>query len=398
MSPAARAHRPLQAVGVGCSFAARGLHSVLLPWLLISASGASGAELGQVQGAALAAQAGALLLLGGLGARLGARRLAVAGQLAAALPPAILALAGPSPSLGSLLAYALGSAALWGVLSPARDALAARGSEGNLLRPTSGFTAAQFSGLLAGIALGAAAERAGAPALLAVQALLHGAAAVALGAGRGLRLRAAPARPTTGERAPRRSGLELVLLTALFGATSAGPFAVWAPLLAAERSDAPARTLGLLLALFPLGTIAASLALRSAGAALSKRRALRVAHAAASLSIAGAGLAPALPLCVACVALWGACGGVFINCGRALLLELRTPEQHGRTLAQLQLALLLASPVGALLGGAAASALGARGSMALLGALGFAGAVAVAAAAGRARRGAPRFASATGSS
>jgi hypothetical protein len=88
---------------------------------------------------------------------------------------------------------------------------------------------------------------------------------------------------------------------------------------------------------------------------------------------------------------------VFINCGRALLLELQPWSQHGRTLARLQLALLLASPLGAVLGGATASALGVGGSMGLLGVAGFAGALAIAGAGRAARDAAARFAEAPGS-
>jgi len=137
------------------------------------------------------------------------------------------------------------------------------------------------------------------------------------------------------------------------------------------------RAIGLLLALFPLGTIAGSLALRAAGPSLAKRRTLFAAHAAGSLCIAAAGLAEGFPLAVACISLWGVCGGVAINCGRALLLERRTPAQHGRLLANLQLALLLASPVGAVIGGATASGLGLRGSMVALGLGGLAGTLSI---------------------
>jgi len=396
VSSGPRAERFGFVFGVGCSFAARGVHSVLLPSLLVAPSGATGASIGRVQGAALAVQASALLLLGGAGARLGARRVAVAGQFVAALPPLGL-LAAPAAGPGSVLVYALLSGAFWGLLSPARDSLVARGREGDLLRPTSGFTAAQFAGLLAGIALGSAAGTLGAAALLGGQALLHLAAAAGLAAARSAGPPARPRPAPASAGAPRRAASELVLLCALFGLSSAGPFAVWAPLFAAERSAAPARTIGLLLALFPLGTIAASLLLRVAGARVPKRPALLAAHAAASLCVAGAGAAGSLPLGIACLALWGACGGVFINCGRARLLELQPRSQHGRTLARLQLALLLASPLGAVLGGATASAFGVRGSMALLGLAGFAGAVAIAGAGRAARLAAARFAAAPGS-
>lgn len=369
MTSGTRAERLGWPIGVVCSFAARGLHSVIFPWLLLAAPGASGLSIGQVQGAALAAQAGALVLLGGAGARLGARRLAVLAQLAACLPPLLLALADPRAGRSAVLGYALASGALWGVISPARDSLVARGRAKSLLRPTTGYTVAQFGGLLGGIALAAAAEAAGASWLLAGQGLLHVAAAAGLaGAAAPAAIPAAPERRSCdrpgGERCSAR---EPILLAAVLGLCSAGPFTVWAPLWAEVQGAPPARALGLLLALFPLGTIAGSLALRAAGPLLSKRRTLFAANAAGSLSIAAAGLADTFLVAVVCIALWGVCGGIAINCGRALLLEGRPPAQHGRLLANLQLALLLASPVGAVLGGATASGLGVRGSMEMLG-------------------------------
>jgi len=380
VSSATRADRFGWPVGVACSFAARGLHSVILPWLLLAAPGASGLSIGRVQGAALAVQAATLLLLGGAGARLGARRLAVVAQLAASLPPLLLALADPSAAgRPAVLAYACLSGALWGVLSPARDSLAARGRSESLLRPTAGYTAAQFAGLLGGIALAAAAAPAGPSWLLAGQALLQVVAAAGLAAA------AAPSGPAPAPERRSCDGLggepwsarEPILLAALLGLSSAGPFAVWAPLWAEVQGAPPARAIGLLLALFPLGTIAGSLALRAAGPSLAKRRTLFAAHAAGSLCIAAAGLAEGFPLAVACISLWGVCGGVAINCGRALLLERRTPAQHGRLLANLQLALLLASPVGAVIGGATASGLGLRGSMVALGLGGLAGTLSI---------------------
>jgi DHA3 family macrolide efflux protein-like MFS transporter len=165
-----------------------------------------------------------------------------------------------------------------------------------------------------------------------------------------------------------------VLLTALLGLFAAGPFAVWVPLRASSESASPARAIGLLMALFPLGTIVGSLALRFMPASLPRRPALLAAHAAGSLCIAGAGLAPTLGLGAALLALWGACGAVFISCGRAFLLEASPPEEHGRRLADLQLALLLASPLGALLAGVSAGWVGARASMVLLGAAALLGA------------------------
>jgi MFS family permease len=176
-----------------------------------------------------------------------------------------------------------------------------------------------------------------------------------------------------------------MLLTALLGLGSAGPFAVWVPLVAAEQG-APARAISLLLALFPLGTLIGSLALRFVTATLPKRAALFAAHAAGSLCIAGAGLAHSFAGAVAGFALWGLCGAVFINCGRALLLEARPPAEHGRRLANLQLALLVSSPLGAVLGGVGAGWLGAHGSMRALGLAALAGAGAIALAGRAARR------------
>jgi MFS family permease len=387
MAVAPRARSELGPAGVAASFAARGLHSVLLPWLLLGAAPAASA-IGGVQGAALGAQAVALAALGGLGDRWGARRVAVAGQLAASLPALALAAAGSAPPLAAIAAYALASGAVWGFVSPARDALVADGGERDLLRPTAGFAIAQFAGLLAGIALASRAEGLGARTLLAAQGALHLAAAAALA--RGGRLGSVPARETRKRPAARLAGdarsapfgdlpaLEMIGLSALFGLCSAGPFAVWAPLFAAEAGGPSASALALLFALFPIGTIAGSLALRRVALPCDKRGAMLASHAAASLCLGAAGLTSSFGAAAVSFALWGFCGGVFMTCGRARLLESRPPGEHARLLSALQLALLVASTAGAALAGLVANRIGARPSLAVFAVLSLAGVVAAA--------------------
>jgi MFS family permease len=371
-------------LAVAGSFAARGAHGVVLPLLLLHASGAGALTLGVVQGAALLAQALALLALGGLGDRFGARRVALWGQLAAALPPLALCLAAEPAGPSALLAYAVVSSAAWGLLCPARDALVARASHRDLLHGASSFTLAQFAGLLGGIALASSAAPGSARGWLAAQALLH--VAAALGTARVPRDGAAACRrsarsplPTPAPRDAAGTPLlrELALLSALLGACAAGPYAVWAPLLADAHGEQPARAIAGLLALFPLGTIAASLALRRFGTRVDRRLLVWISHAAASLCIAGAGLAASFAATVAWLAAWGLCGGAFLTAARALLLESSAPSFHARALARCQLALLAASPAGALVAGLAASAFGVHASLLALGACGLAGTLAV---------------------
>jgi MFS family permease len=352
------------------SFAARGVHGLLLPWLLLAAHPAGAPLLGWLQASAFAAQAAALLCLGGLGDRLGPGRVAGAAQLASVAPPLLLCLAGAQADAAALFAYAVVSGSLWGLVSPARDALLARSGGGDLLRPTAAFTAAQFAGQLAGIGLAVLAAGVGTRALLAGQALLHALAAAAMlaapRAAGGARALPAPPPPAAPARAAAVER-ELLALAWLMGVGCAGPFLVFAPLLAAETAR-PAQALGLLLALFPLGSIAGSLAL-GRWPRRGRRGAVYAGHVAGSLALAAAGAAGPLAWSAACVALWGVAGGVFINCGRALLLETSPRARHARGLARVQLALLFASPIGAGLAGAAAGARGVHAALALFGVL-----------------------------
>jgi MFS family permease len=375
-------------LAVACSFAARGIHSVLLPWLLVASLEASAREMSAVQAGAMLAQALALTLLGGLGDRLGPRRVAVAGQLAAALPPLALCLAGPPASPLAVAAYALCAGGLWGILCPPRDALVARRASRDLLRPATGYTVAQFAGLLAGIGVAASVGLVGATPLLGAVAALQAAAALATARVRevtpeAVEDRRSPAPPAAPASPPppheaARAQRELIALTVLLGLGSAGPFAVWVPLLASAHSAAPAHAIALLQALFPLGAIVGSLWLRRRERRLDLRTAVLAAHAAGSLCIAGAGLAGSFAWVLCGVAGWGLCGAVFISCGRALLLETAAPAQRTRALARLQLALLVSSPAGALLAGLGAGAADAHTSMRALGVASLCGALGVA--------------------
>jgi predicted MFS family arabinose efflux permease len=116
--------------------------------------------------------------------------------------------------------------------------------------------------------------------------------------------------------------------------------------------------------LFPLGTIAGSLWLRSRGLRRKGRAAL-LALLVGCASLASMGLGLPLPVLMAATFLWGLGGAVFITASRTLYQAAAPEDQRARVLAAYQLGFLGGAPLGASCAGLLGAALGIQGALLL---------------------------------
>jgi MFS family permease len=362
----AHAAFPWYASGAGAWFTAWGVVQVSVTWLLAGVMGAGGAAMGNAQ-SALQLPSLFFLLLGGVVAdRIDARRVLSLANGLALLPLALLAfgLARERVGSGELIAFCLALGTASAFAAPARDGMLSALAGADLMRAVTALTIFQFGGQFLGTLAGGWLAGSSVLAALAVPALL-----LAFGAYAPRRLpRPAPAPPHASAFVALLAGLATVartpalrvpvgLVTAI-GVFFMGSFAVAFPLVVRDVYQGGAFEFGLVQAIFPLGTIAGSLAIRARGGIARKGRAMLLAMTNGATMLALLSLAPPFWLFMLGALAWGTGGAVFINSSRALVQESAPPDQRGRILAAYQLGFVGSFPLGAQLAGQLSEAFG----------------------------------------
>jgi predicted MFS family arabinose efflux permease len=344
-----------------------GMQQVLFSWIVVGELKASGEWVGIAQTSTLVPGLVLWMVGGVLADRWDPRRLLVGLHLLSVIPVALLAVFSDRGWLDMplLIAFGLSVGTIGALAMPARDTMLSRVAGGDLMRAVTGMTASQFGCQAVGSLVAGLARFTGSPAMLLVQAGVF-----LVGAGAALRLpRARPeslirGRLRLGEiaggvtevaRTPALRG-PFVLVVAV-GVLFVGPYWVVFPLLVRDYYQLGIASLSVLLMLFPLGTILGSLVLRHRGLRRKGRAALLalVAACSAQLTIASG---VSFPVMLALALAWGLAGSVFINCSRTLFQQAAPIQGRGRVLAIYQLGFAGGGPIGALLAGFGADALG----------------------------------------
>ena len=357
---------PWYAGAAGAWFTSWGVIQVAVTWLLAGVLGAGGATMGNAQ-SALQIPSLFLLLVGGVVAdRVDARRVLAAANAFALLPVAALALglARGAVAEGALIAFCLALGTASAFAAPARDGMLSALAGADLMRSVTMLTICQFGGQFLGSLAGGWFAEWSVLASLAVSAALLG-----FGVYAPRRLPPPPASATHGSPlASLLAGLGTVartpalrvpvgLVTAI-GVFFMGSFAVSFPLVVRDVYQGGAFDFALVQAIFPLGTIAGTLAIRARGGVARKGRAMLLAMTNGAAMLALLSLAPPYWLFLLGALAWGTGGAVFINSSRALVQESAPPEQRGRILAAYQLGFVGSFPIGAQLAGQISEAYG----------------------------------------
>ncbi len=364
--------------GVACWFGALGMQSVLYSWIVVGELRAPAEWVGIAQ-TAQNLPALFLLLQGGATAdRSDTRRLLVRLHLVAALPVAGLAVAVAERWLdfAMLIGFALVMGSVMAFVMPARDTLLSRVAGADMMRAVTGMTAVQFGSQALGTLVAGSARWLGLPPMLAMQA-----AVILLGALATRRVPPAPPLPRETRHSNRRDirdGLvevarrpelraPIALVTAV-GLLFIGPFLVIFPLLVRDHYARGVAELSLVLMLFPVGTIAGSLAIRARGGIRRKGMAALLALATGGSVLAAIGIGLPFPGLLAAIGVWGLAGSVFINCSRTLVQENAPSAHRARVLSVYQLGFLGGAPLGSMASGVLAGRIGPLATLQVFGA------------------------------
>ncbi len=354
------------------------MQQVMFAWLVVDVLNEDPARVGTAQMVGTLPAVVFLLLGGALADRFERRRTLVFTHIAGSVTALALIgvlLAGRF-GFGVMLVYA----AVWGTLQavhlPARDAMLFDVGQRALTRAVPATTAIQFLGQAGGNLLVGTATWLGAPLVLGMQSLLALAGTIPVA-----KLPPSVANTRAEPRHPLREireGIGIVMgssrlrsLTTLIsfnGVFFVGPYFVLLPILLRDVYGGGVAELSLLMMMFPLGTIASSLALFWAGHVRKRGRLHFAGQLLGSLCLIGIWTTPPLPVLLALSFVWGLGGGAFLNTGRTLFLE-AAPESHrGRCLSVYTLALMGMAPIGTQLAGHVGEAIGPAAGCGLAGA------------------------------
>lgn len=153
--------------------------------------------------------------------------------------------------------------------------------------------------------------------------------------------------------------LALVLLSMFTGLFMLGPVFVLLPEIAKERLGQGADTAGLLFLLTSAGMFTMSFLLASRQSMPNKGMLFLISLTISGPIVMGLGLSSWYPLTALLMFVWGLGGGIFININQTLVQSHTPPEMMGRVMAIYSLAIAGFMPLGSLLAGLGASAIGA---------------------------------------
>jgi len=363
-------------IGLGSWFVPLGIQQVLFSWLAAIVLHMDAFSVGIAQ-AALMAPGILFLPLGGLVADRGnARLLLLRYHFLYALPPVVLVtlLSSGALSYPLLIAYGLAAGSIGAFAVPTRDALLPAVAGANLPRAVALATALQFLGQLVGIAAASQADRFGAVALLCVQATL-----VLLGAAAVWRLPDPPPHPPAehpsfwrsigdgiAEAARSEQMWPVLLLNFGVGVFYVGPFMAVLALVVRDIHHGGASEIAEINLAFWAGSIVAAFAFTGLARRLARRGRLVVSAVTVGgfILLAMALHPPFWALNVLCF-VWGLGAGITMTQGRTVLQIVAPPTHRARVMSLFQLGFGGGGPIGALIAGSLAAALGLRLALAL---------------------------------
>lgn len=151
----------------------------------------------------------------------------------------------------------------------------------------------------------------------------------------------------------------LVAMLTVFGFLMIGPFQALLPIIARDNLGRDALGTGLMFGVMGTGMLITSLFLAAARDVPRRGLVFTVNYVFGGIGFVGVGLSTSYLLTIVILFFWGMGGGLFINLNQTLM-QTRTPhELMGRVMSVQTLAFAGIGPVGALIAGGAAEAIGA---------------------------------------
>ena len=304
-----------------------------------------------------------MLFGGGVADALGGRRIAILAQSFAVVPSIglLLVLAFDALDFRLMIIYAVAMGCATAFVTPARDGLLNLVAEGRIQRTVTLVSLIQFGVQMVGFTVAGLAGRIGPLAVIGFQT-----AVLIVGAVAYTRLPSPPVRSVVmpslrelvgsvveGSQTVLRSDSmrPVVVQNIAMGICFMGSYIVAMPLLVREVYQGDAADLSLVMIANALGLVTSILLLLLGGGLRRQGRALLLAHFLGCIFLAAAGLDFGFWAAIACIYLWGACGGVAMSMSRTIMQEAAPDGQRGRVMAFFSFSFMGAGPLGALIAG-----------------------------------------------
>lgn len=304
-----------------------------------------------------------MLFGGGVADALGGRRIAILAQSFAVVPSVglLLVLAFDALDFRLMIIYAVAMGCATAFVTPARDGLLNLVAEGRIQRTVTLVSLIQFGVQMVGFTVAGLAGRIGPLAVIGFQT-----AVLIVGAVAYTRLPAPPVRSVVmpslrelvgsvveGSQTVLRSDSmrPVVVQNIAMGICFMGSYIVAMPLLVREVYQGDAADLSMVMIANALGLVTSILLLLLGGGLRRQGRALLLAHFLGCIFLAAAGLDFGFWVAIACIYLWGACGGVAMSMSRTIMQEAAPDGQRGRVMAFFSFSFMGAGPLGALIAG-----------------------------------------------
>lgn len=352
-----------------CYLIPGGIQQVLFPFLVAVVLQESAERVGIAQ---MSWQLPALflLLIGGvIGDRFDQRRILVVSHLLAGIPPLVVAFLINSEllSFAVLVSYGLIGGIFTGLSQPARDALLNRVAGERVQRTVIIVMAMQWTLQLVGFGIASLADSVGVVPLMMFQAgvMMLGALAVIRVVVPPVSHPAVHEPPLQAIRAGLREVLQspvirpAVMLITAIGVFFAGGYVVLLPLIVRDVYAGTAMDISLAFGANMLGTVVASLWMLRRGGVARPGRAVFLALLSGCFVLALAQLEFSLMGFYVVIFFWGLGGGVCMNMLRSVVQAASSSSHRARVMSVFSLGLMGGMPIGSLLMGYSAAAIGA---------------------------------------
>lgn len=358
--------------GTGTWFFAWGIQSVIFAWLVTMVLHETPRMVGVAQMALLLPSTILMLLGGSLADHYGGRRLVLVGHGLAALVPLFLIFMITSDQLtyAVMIIAAVCMGTSQAVVTPARDGLLALVAEGRIQRRVVQASMIQFGVQMIGFLIASVADLAGAESVLAIQTLALVAGMFAYkkletgfasgDSGAHITIAEIFKSISDGYASVRRSpSMRMVVVqNCAMGLFFMGSYIVTIPLIVREIYSGSSTELAYLNAANSLGLVITIMLLLRFGDIKRQGMALLLAQGIGCFFLAAAGLGMGFGLMLLAIFAWGICGGVAMTMSRTIMQEQSPENQRARMMAFYAFSFMGSGPLGALLNGFVADALG----------------------------------------
>ena len=352
-------------IGAGSWFLAYGIQSVVFAWMVTMVLDETADKVGIAQMAFMLPAMLFMLLGGSLADHYGGRRIAIIGHILASTAPLFLTITVLVGDLTyhSVIVFAIIMGCAQALVTPARDGLLALVADGKIQRLVVQASMIQFGIQVIGLLIAAHADELGAATMLMLQFI-----ALQLGMLAFIKLKVPYQRPAPVDEHLLKQIIESVLegfrtvkaspyLRAVafqnmaMGIFFMGSYIVTIPLLIRELYLGGSVELSWVNGVNALGLVLTILYLLRIGDIHRQGRALLVAQGIGATALACGGLGLGFYSLLACVFLWGMCGGLAMTMARTIMQEMAPVDQRARIMAFYSFSFMGAGPVGALLSG-----------------------------------------------